>query len=158
MRFRIQTCPPLPEVKIWFIPEDKEILVTVHDLKDAVCRRIPAVNESRLLGHDLGLFLDDFELLDDSPFSAVRDGDTLCVKVASVQAVKVKAEGLLGACSLRPSFDRLIGLNHYRRSGPRTEKETVSDFYSSCSDTRTVRTGSYSGSETQRTNLVRLRF
>lgn len=98
MRLRIQTCQPLPELKIWFIPDDKDVPVTIYNLKEALCQRIPSVNESRLLGHDLGLFLDDFELLDDSPFSAMRDGDLICIKaVSSVQAVIVKAEGSSGA-------------------------------------------------------------
>lgn len=111
MRLRIQTCQPLPELKIWFIPDDKNAPVTVYDLKESLCQRIPSVKESRLLGHDLGLFLDDFELLDDSPFSAVRDGDLICIKaVSSVQAMTVKAEGSSGAFIRSPPLIALISL------------------------------------------------
>ena len=82
MRLRIQTYNPLPEIKAWFIP-DVQSATSVYDLKEALCLRFQALKARKFNGKDLILLLDDFELLNDSPFSAVRDGDLICVKLSS---------------------------------------------------------------------------
>ena len=81
MRLRIQTYNPLPEIKAWFIP-DVQTATSVYDLKEALCLRFQALKARKFSGKDLILLLDDFELLNDSPFSAVRDGDLICVKLS----------------------------------------------------------------------------
>ena len=81
MRLRIQTYNPLPEIKAWFIP-DVQSTASVYDLKEALCLRFQAFKARKLSAKNLTLLLDDFELLNDSPFSAVRDGDLICVKLS----------------------------------------------------------------------------
>ncbi|KAF8996792.1 hypothetical protein BDQ17DRAFT_1513240 [Cyathus striatus] len=83
MRLRVQTQAPLPELKAWFIPDDPIPPLTIYDLKDALLHRIPQLKDARIRKRDLVLLLDDFELLNDTPFSAVRDGDLVCVKLAA---------------------------------------------------------------------------
>ena len=87
MRLRIQTYNPLPEIKAWFIP-DVQITTSVYDLKEALCSRFQALKTHNFRGKDLILLLDDFELLNDSPFSAVRDGDLICVKLSPLAKVE----------------------------------------------------------------------
>ena len=87
MRLRIQTYNPLPEIKAWFIP-DVQITTSVYDLKEALCLRFQALKARKFRGKDLILLLDDFELLNDSPFSAVRDGDLICVKLSPLAQVE----------------------------------------------------------------------
>ena len=95
MRLRIQTCNPLPEIKAWFIP-DVQSAASVYDLKEALCFGFQSLKARKFSGGDLILLLDDFELLDDTPFSAaVRDGDLICVKLlpsAQVDAIKKLGE------------------------------------------------------------------
>ena len=87
MRLRIQTYNPLPEIKAWFIP-DVQSTTSVYDLKEALCLRFQALKARKFSGKDLILLLDDFELLNDSPFSAVRDGDLICVKLSPLAQVE----------------------------------------------------------------------
>ena len=87
MRLRIQTYIPLPEIKAWFIP-DVQSAASVYDLKEALCLRFQALKARKFSGKDLILLLDDFELLNDSPFSAVRDGDLICVKLSPLAHVE----------------------------------------------------------------------
>jgi hypothetical protein len=87
MRLRIQTYNPLPEIKAWFIP-DVQNAASVYDLKEALCLRFQALKARKFSGKDLILLLDDFELLNDSPFSAVRDGDLICVKLSPLAQVE----------------------------------------------------------------------
>ena len=87
MRLRIQTYNPLPETKAWFIP-DVQSATSVYDLKVALCLRFQALKARKFSGKDLVLLLDDFELLNDSPFSAVRDGDLICVKLSPLAQVE----------------------------------------------------------------------
>lgn len=93
MRLRIQTYNPLPEIKAWFIP-DVQSAASVYDLKEALCLGFQALKAHKFSGKDLILLLDDFELLNDSPFSAVRDGDLICVKLSPlVQVEDIKQLG-----------------------------------------------------------------
>ncbi|TFK35044.1 hypothetical protein BDQ12DRAFT_326920 [Crucibulum laeve] len=83
MRLRIQTFPPLPDLRVWFIPDLLVQLHTVLDLKLAICLRIQALKDVGVTGQDVVLLLDEFELLNDSPFNVVRDGDLICVKLSA---------------------------------------------------------------------------
>jgi hypothetical protein len=92
MRLRIQTYKPLPDIKAWFIPDVQSAPASVYDLKEALCFRFQALKARKFSGKDLILLLDDFELLNDSPFSAVRDGDLICVKLSSLSQVDSAVE------------------------------------------------------------------
>ncbi|KAF8960257.1 hypothetical protein BDZ97DRAFT_1760892 [Flammula alnicola] len=83
MRIRIQTHSPLPEIKAWFVPDVHNLPDTIYDLKEALCWRVQALKDGQYHGQNLILLLEDFELLNDSPFSAVRDGDLICIKQSS---------------------------------------------------------------------------
>ncbi|KAG6890193.1 hypothetical protein C0992_002850 [Termitomyces sp. T32_za158] len=80
MRLKLQTKPPLPEVKAWFCPHPDNVPTTIAELKYSISRQIPSLEIS---GKDVLLLLDDFELLDDSPLDVVRDGDLILVKALS---------------------------------------------------------------------------
>ena len=84
MRLRIQTYNPLPDVKAWFNLDVQapSLPTSIYDLKETLCLRFQGLKAQSLSGQDLILLLDDFELLNDSPFSAVRDGDLICVKLS----------------------------------------------------------------------------
>ncbi|KAG6836916.1 hypothetical protein H0H93_001282 [Arthromyces matolae] len=80
MRLKLQTRPPLPELKAWFSPHPDDVPRTVSELKRAICMQVPALKAKHLSGNDLLLVLDDFELIGDSPINVVRDGDLILVK------------------------------------------------------------------------------
>jgi len=82
MRLRIQTFGPLPELKAWFVPEIKTAQETVFDLKGLLCKGVQPLRNGRFQAKDLILILEEFELLNDSPLTAVRDGDLIFVKVS----------------------------------------------------------------------------
>lgn len=88
MRLRIQTYIPLPDIKAWFIPDVQNVPASVYDLKEALCSGFQALKDQKFRGKDLMLLLDGFELLNDSPFSAVRDGDLILVKLSPLAQVK----------------------------------------------------------------------
>ncbi|KAF8905826.1 hypothetical protein CPB84DRAFT_1771280 [Gymnopilus junonius] len=91
MRLRIQTQPPLPELKAWFIPDVPSAPTTMYELKEALCQRVqPLADSGRCEARHLVLLLDEFELLDETPFSAVRDGDLLVIKLSPDQHVAVR--------------------------------------------------------------------
>ncbi|KJA18214.1 hypothetical protein HYPSUDRAFT_45548 [Hypholoma sublateritium FD-334 SS-4] len=93
MRIRIQTHKPLPDVKAWFVPDENNIPETIYELKEELCRRVQALKSAQYHGQSLVLLLDDFELLNDSPFGAVRDGDLICIKqISSPKAAVLDVE------------------------------------------------------------------
>ena len=64
---------------------------SISDLKNSLCRRVHAFKEGGVHARHVALFVEEFELLDDCPFGAVRDGDLVCVKMVGpvgVGAVK----------------------------------------------------------------------
>jgi hypothetical protein len=84
MRLRIQTYNPLPEIKAWFIPDVQSTTSVYVDSTTLNKRYVYVLKARKFSGKDLQviLLLDDFGLLNDSPFSAVRDGDLICVKLS----------------------------------------------------------------------------
>ncbi|SRR5260221_4934643 len=100
MRIRIQTFSPLPELKAWFIPEIQDTHETVFDLKELLCKGIPQLRANQINARYLILLLEGFELLNDSPISAVRDGDLIIVKMA--QRIKEYVD------ELRTQFAQLL--------------------------------------------------
>ncbi|KAF8627314.1 hypothetical protein AX15_004434 [Amanita polypyramis BW_CC] len=83
MRLRVQTIPPLPELKAWFIPRPTSTLLhlnTILELKQAICHDIKQLHQQH---GNIRLLLDGFELLDSLPFDEVlRDGDLVCIQVS----------------------------------------------------------------------------
>ncbi len=86
MRLRIQTFAPLPELKAWFVPEIQDAQETIFGLKGLLCSGVQTLRNGRFQAKDLTLVLEGFELLNDSPVTAVRDGDLIFVKVSSLAA------------------------------------------------------------------------
>ena len=86
MRLRIQTLPPLPELKAWFIPRPTGAIIhlnTILELKQAICHDIKQLHQDGLQYSNTRLLLDDFELLDDLPFNEVlRDGNLVCIQLS----------------------------------------------------------------------------
>ncbi|KXN80901.1 hypothetical protein AN958_06848 [Leucoagaricus sp. SymC.cos] len=81
MRLRIQTLPPLPDLKAWFIQDEHQTPASIGDLKQLLCSNIGILKGAGVIPGDVQLLLDDFELLNESPFAAaLRDGDLLCIK------------------------------------------------------------------------------
>ena len=85
MRLRIQTLPPLPDLKVWFVPRPTNTalsLNTISELKQALCHDIKELQSEDIQPYDIRLLLDEFELLGDLPYHEVlRDGDLVCVQV-----------------------------------------------------------------------------
>jgi len=87
MRLRIQTYAPLPDLKAWFLPTLNDGQDTILDLKDNLCSRVQVLKDGHYRAKDLLLSLEGFELLNDSPIGAVRDGDLLCVKLSPTSVI-----------------------------------------------------------------------
>ena len=82
MRLRIQTLPPLPDLKVWFVPRPTSAVNTIVELKRAVCHDIKQLQSQGIQPFGIRLLLDGFELLGDLPYHEVlRDGDLVCVQV-----------------------------------------------------------------------------
>ena len=95
MRLRIQTLPPLPELKVWFIPRPTNATLSLHtiaELKRALCHDIKLLQSEGLQHYDIRLLLDGFELLGDLPYHEVlRDGDLVCVQVFKEPRLDIEA-------------------------------------------------------------------
>ena len=82
MRLRLQTVPPLPELKVWYSTDHFTLSdSSIAHLKHAISIHIPALNQFPVKSPHLVLLLDSFELLDDSPLSVLRDGDLICIRI-----------------------------------------------------------------------------
>lgn len=83
MRIRLRSIPPLPSLKAWFelpsamLSEES----TIKDLKQEVARKLLNNEKDTVDAIHILLELDDFELLDDSSISVIRENDLLvCVR------------------------------------------------------------------------------
>ena len=74
MRVKVECGPPLPQTKAWFVVPP---VATVADLKDTLCNSLPALVHAKTTSGGIALYLDGFELLDDSTVEVVRDGDLI---------------------------------------------------------------------------------
>ncbi len=94
MRLRIQTLPPLPELKVWFVPRPTSAslsLVTITELKRDLCRDIRQLQSDGIQHDGIRLLLDGFELLGDLPYTEVlRDGDLVCIQVLNKPRLDVE--------------------------------------------------------------------
>jgi hypothetical protein len=93
MRIRIQTLPPLPGLKSWFIPAAHQgLLSSIADFKAVLSTSVVLLKDAGVQRGDIQLLLDDFELLDESRFDdALRDGDLVMIKSRPRQ-IKVEVE------------------------------------------------------------------
>jgi hypothetical protein len=81
MRLRIVTTPPLPKVKAWFNVDLPDEATGVSVLKDHLCEYVLALKNAGFRGSDVLLLLDDFEFLNESSLSVLRDGDLIQIKL-----------------------------------------------------------------------------
>ncbi|KAJ4481112.1 hypothetical protein J3R30DRAFT_3464435 [Lentinula aciculospora] len=87
MRLRLQTSNTssnLPQLKAWFafsVTDENPQRNSVADLKKLICSSIKSFSNANITFRELGLELDNFELLDELPAEEVlRDGDLLLIK------------------------------------------------------------------------------
>ncbi|KAG1888746.1 hypothetical protein F4604DRAFT_965463 [Suillus subluteus] len=78
MRLKISTVHPLGPLKAWFALNDEAH--TIAQLKCALCARLPIGVQAE----NMTLMMDEYDLLDESPISILRDGDAVCIKGAAV--------------------------------------------------------------------------
>jgi hypothetical protein len=91
VRLKILATAPLPELKAWFSVES---LDTIADLKRNICLGVHALRNAGLQASDICLLLDEFELLNESSFTVLRDGDLIHVKRAASAKRKVFSHGV----------------------------------------------------------------
>lgn len=102
MRLRVQTLPPLPDLKAWFIPDEKYLPDSISKLKEALCSSVTVLKDAGVRREDIQLLLDEFELLNETPFTAaLRDGDLVVLRALPVykQSEPLKVEAKEGVFS-----------------------------------------------------------
>jgi len=72
-RIRIQASPPLPSSRIWFLVPQNAL--NIKDIKQALCQRVAMLKDSSLMGQDLILEIDGFELPDEEPVDLIHEND-----------------------------------------------------------------------------------
>ena len=75
MRIRVLTIPPLSITKVWSSLGNLPSPATVSDLKISLCKQVPALKG--LKSHQISLFVDDFELLEQLTIDVVHENDTV---------------------------------------------------------------------------------
>ncbi|KAL5487853.1 hypothetical protein ACEPAI_5961 [Sanghuangporus weigelae] len=77
MRFRVASRPPVKPLKAWFdIPNDGSV-IDILGVKSQLCSRLRQLAEDGTIGAptEISLFIDDFELLDDSGLDVIQEND-----------------------------------------------------------------------------------
>ncbi|KAL5530224.1 hypothetical protein ACEPAF_6481 [Sanghuangporus sanghuang] len=77
MRFRVASRPPVKPLKAWFdIPNDGSV-IDILGVKSQLCSRLPQLVEdgTTVAPTEISLFIDDFELLDDSGLDVIKEND-----------------------------------------------------------------------------------
>ena len=73
MRLKISTVHPLSPFKAWFALDTlADEVYTIAHLKRTLCTRLPGLPDDNIT-----LMMDEYDLLDDSPISILRDGDVV---------------------------------------------------------------------------------
>ena len=95
MRLRIQTEPPLPNVKAWFsFPQSECSSNSLDALKTSLCCHIKTLNDAKIKPSRVRLVMDDYELLDELEVEGIlRDGDCIVLQEIPLVGTKRKAEG-----------------------------------------------------------------
>ena len=78
MRFRVVSDPPIKPLKAWFdVPNDGSV-INISGVKSELCSRLPQLPEENEA--NICLFIDGFELLDDSGLDVIKENDLVqCV-------------------------------------------------------------------------------
>jgi hypothetical protein len=71
MRLKISTIHPLGPLKAWFSLDDEAH--TIAQFKRALCAQLPI----NMQADNITLMIDEYDLLDESPISILRDGDAV---------------------------------------------------------------------------------
>ena len=78
MRFRIAAKPPLAPFKAWFDISDNDSIFDIRGVKAQICSRISQLSAASgcpLTSEQIILYIDDFELLDDSSLQVIKEND-----------------------------------------------------------------------------------
>jgi len=74
-RIRLQSFPPLPSLKAWFlIPPG---VTNIRDLKLALCSQLSIFKDMRIEPAHIVLEMDGFEVLEESHVDLVHEGDVM---------------------------------------------------------------------------------
>ncbi|KAJ7224513.1 hypothetical protein GGX14DRAFT_426095 [Mycena pura] len=122
MRLKIQSLPPLPELKVWFTPDER--CTTVANLKSALTSVLFAAAKTAL-----ELSLDGFDLLEGSPLHVLRDGDLVVVKAAAASKIGPNA----GEKRKRSSSPNVDKKKRSRSSSSSSSDTSSSSYYSDSS-------------------------
>jgi hypothetical protein len=80
IRVRLTTHPPLPPLKAWF-DVDNTKCNSILDLKRAICSQVKLFRDAQLHPRQIGLVIDDWDLLAESNLSVIRDGEIVGVRL-----------------------------------------------------------------------------
>lgn len=119
MRLKISTIHPLSLFKAWFVLDDETH--TIEQLKHALCARLPI----GIQADNINLVMDEYDLLDESPISILRDGDAVCIK----RSVTASQPGLSSNRMHLPATQK-----RKRRASTSSEPSSSSSSSSSSSD------------------------
>lgn len=132
MRLKISTIHPLNLFKAWFALDDEAH--TIEQLKRALCARLPIGMQA----DNITLVMDEYDLLDESPISILRDGDTVCIK----RATAASRPGLSSNKVPLPATQK-----RKRRASTSSESSSGSSSSSSSSDSSDDSSSSSSSSD-----------
>ncbi|KAG2130455.1 uncharacterized protein EDB93DRAFT_1180108 [Suillus bovinus] len=132
MRLKISTAYPLGPFKAWFALDDEAH--TIAQLKCALCAWLPIGMQA----DNITLMMDEYDLLDDSPMSILRDGDAVCIK----RAAATSRLSLSSNSVLLP-----VTQKRKRRASPSLEPSSSSSLSSTSSDSSDESSSSSNSSE-----------
>ncbi|KAL5508059.1 hypothetical protein ACEPAH_5677 [Sanghuangporus vaninii] len=77
MRFRVASRPPVKPLKAWFDIHNDGSVIDILGVKSQLCSRLPQLVEDGTIvaPTEISLFIDDFELLDDSGLDVIKEND-----------------------------------------------------------------------------------
>lgn len=78
MRFRLATKPPFKPFKAWFDISENDSVFDILSVKAQICSRVPQlvdIDGSPLSSDQIILYIDGFELLDDSGLQVIKEND-----------------------------------------------------------------------------------
>lgn len=132
MRLKISTIHPLNLFKAWFALDEEAH--TIEQLKRALCARLPIGMQA----DNITLMMDEYDLLDESPISILRDGDAVCIK----RATAASRPGLSSNKVPLPATQK-----RKRRASTSSESSSGSSSSSSSSDSSDDSSSSSSSSD-----------
>ncbi|KAH8830951.1 hypothetical protein DL96DRAFT_1787069 [Flagelloscypha sp. PMI_526] len=127
MRIRIQTSPPFPECKCWFIPSSQSILGLKTELST---RLLPLASWKP---KELVLSMDGFDIMDDTPFEILRDGDLIVISRKGGVPSGVSRIGMKRKRAPSPSSSDVSSSSETSSSDSESDSESDSSSTSSSS-------------------------